>query len=127
RISAPPTAFPLISPRDPLPARLHRPASRHLPVLHSFPTRRSSDLPSPTGRGPSARAERTTGEPQRMSHPPSQPSADLGRAAVPRSEEHTSELQSRFDLVCRLLLEKKKVLRQGDTRVVRAHSRHERS
>src|SRR5207249_11616478 len=30
-----------------------------------------------------------------------------GRAAC-RSEEHTSELQSRFDLVCRLLLEKKK-------------------
>src|SRR5699024_11802717 len=29
-----------------------------------------------------------------------------GQAA--RSEEHTSELQSRFDLVCRLLLEKKK-------------------
>src|SRR5699024_11689089 len=27
---------------------------------------------------------------------------------VTRSEEHTSELQSRFDLVCRLLLEKKK-------------------
>src|SRR5699024_11483311 len=27
-----------------------------------------------------------------------------------RSEEHTSELQSRFDLVCRLLLEKKKVI-----------------
>src|SRR5699024_11677672 len=26
----------------------------------------------------------------------------------PRSEEHTSELQSRFDLVCRLLLEKNK-------------------
>src|SRR5207249_7350077 len=26
-------------------------------------------------------------------------------AANPRSEEHTSELQSRFDLVCRLLLE----------------------
>src|SRR5438067_6522127 len=30
-----------------------------------------------------------------------------GAVAV-RSEEHTSELQSRFDLVCRLLLEKKK-------------------
>src|SRR5699024_11487033 len=28
--------------------------------------------------------------------------------ATARSEEHTSELQSRFDLVCRLLLEKKK-------------------
>src|SRR5699024_11725622 len=27
---------------------------------------------------------------------------------IGRSEEHTSELQSRFDLVCRLLLEKKK-------------------
>src|SRR5699024_11963940 len=32
---------------------------------------------------------------------------------VPRSEEHTSELQSRFDLVCRLLLEKKKDKRSG--------------
>src|SRR5438067_1990794 len=29
-------------------------------------------------------------------------------AVAVRSEEHTSELQSRFDLVCRLLLEKKK-------------------
>src|SRR2546428_2179542 len=30
------------------------------------------------------------------------------RGQHPRSEEHTSELQSRSDLVCRLLLEKKK-------------------
>src|SRR5699024_11681724 len=30
------------------------------------------------------------------------------RIGMGRSEEHTSELQSRFDLVCRLLLEKKK-------------------
>src|SRR6478672_10756937 len=30
------------------------------------------------------------------------------RGHAPRSEEHTSELQSRSDLVCRLLLEKKK-------------------
>src|SRR3989440_132689 len=30
------------------------------------------------------------------------------KSAVLRSEEHTSELQSRSDLVCRLLLEKKK-------------------
>src|SRR6266496_5664752 len=30
------------------------------------------------------------------------------RRCLPRSEEHTSELQSRRDLVCRLLLEKKK-------------------
>src|SRR5207249_2686968 len=32
-----------------------------------------------------------------------------GDAARRRSEEHTSELQSRFDLVCRLLLEKKNI------------------
>src|SRR5438067_3753908 len=39
-----------------------------------------------------------------------QPARITGCAAVlvlRRSEEHTSELQSRFDLVCRLLLEKK--------------------
>src|SRR5699024_2741370 len=33
---------------------------------------------------------------------------NLGEFQSFRSEEHTSELQSRFDLVCRLLLEKKK-------------------
>src|SRR5436190_9004715 len=32
-----------------------------------------------------------------------------GAPLVPRSEEHTSELQSHSDLVCRLLLEKKKI------------------
>src|SRR2546428_10398078 len=48
-------------------------------------------------------------------HPPAQASDSpvgmvvLGwRLGVERSEEHTSELQSRSDLVCRLLLEKKK-------------------
>src|SRR3712207_7621005 len=34
-------------------------------------------------------------------------------AAIPRSEEHTSELQSRQYLVCRLLLEKKKKTAQA--------------
>src|SRR5689334_24056591 len=41
-----------------------------------------------------------------------QPEMDRGNLlrgqAAPRSEEHTSELQSQFHLVCRLLLEKKK-------------------
>src|SRR3712207_7670800 len=37
-----------------------------------------------------------------------------------RSEEHTSELQSRQYLVCRLLLEKKKII------LVRAHTHHNR-
>src|SRR5207247_9848104 len=76
------------------------------PDLHSFPTRRSSDLPS-EDRGPPLQGggyrRRQTAD-----------LAALGRDPlidhVPvRSEEHTSELQSRVDLVCRLLLEKKKV------------------
>src|SRR5690606_41857932 len=33
-----------------------------------------------------------------------------GGGWLPRSEEHTSELQSRENLVCRLLLEKKKII-----------------
>src|SRR2546429_7030532 len=36
------------------------------------------------------------------------PENNRGRPVPPRSEEHTSELQSRLHLVCRLLLEKKK-------------------
>src|SRR3712207_7654837 len=42
--------------------------------------------------------------------PPSRPGGTCGRwpTSRPRSEEHTSELQSRQYLVCRLLLEKKK-------------------
>src|SRR5690349_22133675 len=41
-----------------------------------------------------------------------------GAAAVRhRSEEHTSELQSRRDLVCRLLLEKKKKKKKTDTHI----------
>src|SRR5690349_24183662 len=78
--------------------------------LRSFPTRRSSDLPATSftysrvsglnaqGRGlvtaasSVARYRRGRGD----------------QPAALRSEEHTSELQSRRDLVCRLLLEKKK-------------------
>src|SRR5699024_11822294 len=43
-----------------------------------------------------------------------------------RSEEHTSELQSRFDLVCRHLLEKKKLQPIGDPglldQIIKLHS-----
>src|SRR6267143_4076927 len=62
--------------------------------LHSFPTRRSSDLP-----GIDLTAFGNAGlKPEWSSE------IELGF----RSEEHTSELQSQFHLVCRLLLEKKK-------------------
>src|SRR5260221_14712610 len=40
------------------------------------------------------------------------------RARRPRSEEHTSELQSHSDLVCRLLLENKKFDDFDDTRLL---------
>src|SRR5699024_12030539 len=45
-----------------------------------------------------------------LSFPPKRITVNLSPADIrkERSEEHTSELQSRFDLVCRLLLEKKK-------------------
>src|SRR5699024_12399846 len=38
----------------------------------------------------------------------STPASAIASRTASRSEEHTSELQSRFDLVCRLMLEKKK-------------------
>src|SRR3712207_8396096 len=44
------------------------------------------------------------------------PGAGAGHGASPRSEEHTSELQSRQYLVCRLLLEKKKEKQQAAVR-----------
>src|SRR2546426_7996594 len=45
----------------------------------------------------------------RVSSPPEPPRRSAGRG---RSEEHTSELQSPCNLVCRLLLEKKKKIKQ---------------
>src|SRR5476649_2975908 len=44
----------------------------------------------------------------RLSQVPSDPRQRWRALPKPRSEEHTSELQSHSDLVCRLLLEKKK-------------------
>src|SRR5438309_11056177 len=75
-------------------------------ALHSFPTRRSSDLGSQT-RTARKRFRRQYG---RFVHDDAAPIAMFSlfdRYASSRSEEHTSELQSQFHLVCRLLLEKK--------------------
>src|SRR5687768_18489383 len=65
--------------------------------LHSFPTRRSSDLitSNPSIFGIWMSRNTRSGSCARI-------------ACTARSEEHTSELQSRLQLVCRLLLEKKK-------------------
>src|SRR5699024_11635122 len=87
-----------------LPSSHHPPGQRR--PLHSFPTRRSSDL------GRWARA--SAGQSRRRSAARRCPGWSwrstggtwTGQKAICwRSEEHTSELQSRFDLVCRLLLE----------------------
>src|SRR5947209_10011629 len=54
--------------------------------------------------------------PHSRRYPPSQRSRGLGMRWRARSEEHTSELQSRQYLVCRLLLEKKKQKNELTTR-----------
>src|SRR5437763_8407509 len=86
----------------PQPLYFYQP-SGHLLDPHSFPTRRSSDLSDggecwDNTRGPAATQTLTL----------------LGFGwQRDRSEEHTSELQSPMYLVCRLLLEKKKRIRQS--------------
>src|SRR5439155_24047703 len=84
------------------------------PDLHSFPTRRSSDLGRLTlhdqrAQQPGAGARQLVIG-HSLCHSP-----QLADQHV-RSEEHTSELQSRGHLVCRLLLEKKKQSRRTSTR-----------
>src|SRR5699024_7504307 len=63
-------------------------------------------LATPTGYAPAAALVRAAGDCVQACDSAAQAVADAD-LVVTRSEEHTSELQSRFDLVCRLLLEKK--------------------
>src|SRR5262249_62429545 len=98
--------------------------SAHHPNLHSFPTRRSSDLsprpslpayavsPSPFFRSRESRLAVIRDCPRCAEAHSTAEERDHGDSGVggrgERSEEHTSELQSLTNLVCRLLLEKKK-------------------
>src|SRR5205807_8375605 len=74
--------------------------------LHSFPTRRSSDLVTAEAAGFQKTLIRDVtlaiAQRERIDI-----ALKVGQVAS-RSEEHTSELQSPCNLVCRLLLEKKK-------------------
>src|SRR5437867_8224763 len=79
--------------------------------LHSFPTRRSSDLAQRIQNTPKSRNSRLPSAP-RIGE--SITSVFVKPKPMIRSEEHTSELQSPYDLVCRLLLEKKKILNNDD-------------
>src|SRR5689334_23759950 len=71
-----------------------------LPICRA-PARSSAGEPGPARRRRAGRCHPRPARPRRARE-----SARPGRRA--RSEEHTSELQSQFHLVCRLLLEKKK-------------------
>src|SRR5688500_19566403 len=85
--------------------------------LHSFPTRRSSDL---TGGVKHVDLQKGGCRHWQASHFGAASGRSLDRSissnqATPvRSEEHTSELQSPCNLVCRLLLEKKKITETKD-------------
>src|SRR5437868_12384036 len=87
------------------------------PPPPSFPTRRSSDLHHGNG---SVRPRMLAATPPawRERHRQVQHAGPVDVALATlvesRSEEHTSELQSRFDLVCRLLLEKKNHIASND-------------
>src|SRR5690606_40114200 len=85
-------------------------------ALHSVPTRRSSDLGHARGAGRlTPHGAGSLGEGRRALSRSDRDQDRLAGAQSPdaalapaRSEEHTSELQSRENLVCRLLLGKKK-------------------
>src|SRR2546427_1472346 len=81
---------------------------RRPPRSTLFPTRRSSDLMS----GLMEATGEPDGAPTVVGEAVSDVVAGLfaSWATLARSEEHTSELQSQSNLVCRLLLEKKKHL-----------------
>src|SRR5690349_24220284 len=79
-------------------------------TLFPYTTLFRSCLPPGPPQAPSGTAPRSP-SPGRGPAPPSpapRRGGPVAPPAAPRSEEHTSELQSRRDLVCRLLLEKKK-------------------
>src|SRR2546430_11255266 len=76
-------------------------------LFRSTPERmRSASQPSTTTTGAQNPANRSTSRSKNVS--PRNSSSALGDPIRFRSEEHTSELQSQSNLVCRLLLEKKK-------------------
>src|SRR5690349_23477424 len=90
---------------------------RRPPRSTLFPTRRSSDLTSISLTPDSAKVGTFGNNCDRFSPVSASAtsrfdstygSVDAMEPNIIRSEEHTSELQSRRDLVCRLLLEKKK-------------------
>src|SRR5690606_39898495 len=89
------------------------------PTLFPYTTLfRSHRAPSPS---PASSAPRAAWPP--APRPGRRPRPASSTPAPPRSEEHTSELQSRENLVCRLLLEKKKKL-IAPTQCARQHHTH---
>src|SRR5690625_5772062 len=79
--------------------------ARGRPDLHPVPTRRSSDLLAASAEDPDG--DELTFSLGEFTEDP-EVSIALEGSTETRSEEHTTELQSRGQLVCRLLLDKKK-------------------
>src|SRR5206468_7465030 len=94
---AAPTEIYTLSLHDALPISMNW--SPRLPAKSRRASRRSARSSRATGRWCGSTAGRSRS---------ATPAGDTCKPGNRRSEEHTSELQSRSDLVCRLLLEKKK-------------------
>src|SRR6266516_5914243 len=78
-------------------------------------------IAAPSAVTASSRQERTATPSSRTVQAPQTPCSQptwvpVSRRSWRRSEEHTSELQSPYDLVCRLLLEKKKKQKKTNTK-----------
>src|SRR5690606_40892637 len=100
--ATPPTEIYTLSLHDALPIYLETPAGKTLVVDHE-----TAAVPEEHLHSVSAFSEKDV-EVSRVGVELELTSDQRAQAVVPRSEEHTSELQSRENLVCRLLLEKKK-------------------
>src|SRR5699024_12610345 len=100
----------LFSPR-PSPAQTS-PLSLHdaLPISWMGAPATGSSFSCSTATGPEREGQAASCQSMTWPSAHQESMIDVSRAGPSsrRSEEHTSELQSRFDLVCRLLLEKKK-------------------
>src|SRR5260370_9336801 len=87
---------------------------RRPPRSTLFPYTTLFRSPGRAGPGPGERGQLLHPRLQRVRRRPEEPEQ------ADRSEEHTSELQSHLNLVCRLLLEKKKKRKMTEKRIVQS-------
>src|SRR5205807_2767539 len=98
---------------------------RHHRDLHSFPTRRSSDLHNGQYNGSGGAWSPLVKSTLEPIHDKSSTGQGRSMTYRERSEEHTSELQSPCNLVCRLLLEKKKKKEKENTSYINIRNKYD--